>query len=254
MLVAPVFFASFASACLQDDGAQRLSTALAKTVETGGLRLKGRAINGNSGDPILSQLGGLGMSFFEGSFSATIDPTGFRRVDIEGSRGRTEIYERDGKVVKKQVWQGDRVNVDGFADEVVQLLDLKRIGEHLAKSKLAAAEKEADGRKILEVTGKLPTALIKEKEDAGDLMKMYTRFQIDEIAVAFQVDLQTGLLRRFEFKLGKSNPMMGMIRRQLGQEEHEGPDLVLSYAFEVEKVEAGLKPEVPAEILKRFEE
>jgi hypothetical protein len=243
-----------ALACPQDDAAQKLSASLSKTAETGGIRFKGRSSNSSSGDPILSQLGGLGMAFFEGAFGATVDPAGFRRIDIDGASGRTEIYERDGRIVKKQVWQGDRLNVDGFADEIVQLLDIKRIAEHAAKSKLAAVEKDSGGRKVLEVTGKLPTSLIRQKEDAGDMMKAYTRFQVDELNVTAEIDPESGLLRRIEFKLGKSNAMMDLIRRQLGQEEHEGPDLVLSYSFEVEKVEAGLKPDVPADVLKRFEE
>lgn len=254
MLTAPLLLAWLASACPQGDGSQKLADALAKTVDTGGLQLKGRAANSSSGDPILSQLGGLGMAFFEGPFTATIDPAGFRRIDIDGARGRTEIYERDGKVVKKQVWRGERLNVDGFADEIVQLLDWKRIGEHSAKSKLTAVEKMAEGRKVLEVTGKLPTSLIKENDDAGDMMRMYTRFQVDELTVTARIDLETGLLNRIEFKLGKSNAMMDMIRRQLGQEEKAGPGLEMSYAFDVDKVEAGLKPEVPADVLKRFEE
>lgn len=238
----------------QDDGGLKLSTALAKTAETGGFRLRGSSSNSGSNDPILSQLGGLGMAFFEGKFAATVDPAGFRRIDIEGSRGRTEIYSRDGKLVKKQVWQGERLNVDGFAEEIVQLLNLKSIGEGAGTSKLAVKEKEVEGKKLFEVSGKLPATLLTEKEDAGDLMKMYTKFKIEELKVTAEIDADSGLLKKISFTVGKSNAMMDMIRRQLGQEEQEGSDLELTYAFEVEKVEAGLKPEVPADVLKLFEE
>jgi hypothetical protein len=218
--------AALAAMLAAQDGGRVLRDALDKTAKVP-VEFKGSIKRSGSDDeargPMRMILGGS----FEGEFAARLFE---REAWFEASNRDkgvlVEGFRRGERTVKRVCWTGGPAMAEGFADQMLKILNFDSLENAARDGEFKEVEEETrDGRVILVVRGTLGEKLLREEERRDGPMMGPGPARIKKIEIEAKIDKENETLVAASISVTRELEMRGMkFQMEDGPPMEEGPD------------------------------